>query len=93
MEKWMIQHEFDTEPTYIVDRENGEKVIAVLPVTIPWEERLKLANLIVKAPMLLEALELALRTLKVFDGSVELETYEEAVKTIEDVVASAKEKI
>jgi len=46
--KWVVQHEFDFEPTYIVDDETGE-TIAEMSADIPWEKRLKNAQLIVTA--------------------------------------------
>lgn len=43
MERYVVEHEFDDEPTYVVDLE-GEQVVAEFPPHLPATTRLKLAQ-------------------------------------------------
>lgn len=41
--KIAIQHEFDDEPTYIVNTETGDELVTLHP-SLDWETRLKIAE-------------------------------------------------
>lgn len=46
--KWVVQHEMDTDPTYVLDKTNdpnGDNAIE-LPASLPWESRLALGSMI-----------------------------------------------
>jgi hypothetical protein len=47
MPNFVIQHEFDFEPTYIVNKDDEDQYIK-LDVNIPWKNRLTAAEKIAK---------------------------------------------
>jgi len=45
MPKYQVQHEFDTDPTYIVETGTDNEVVTFEP-NLPWQLRLRLANMV-----------------------------------------------
>jgi hypothetical protein len=45
-ERFSVQHEFDYDPTYVVDSNTSDEDIVTFGVRLPWELRVKLAKLV-----------------------------------------------
>jgi hypothetical protein len=83
--EWLIQHEFDNEPTFIVEAMDTEHIIAELPA--PWHPAN--ARAIVALPMVLEALEtLLMRAEGDFDDAKKADDHDWMNRASSDIVTA-----
>lgn len=48
MPKYVVQHEFDDDPTYIVPTDDKENEVVTFSTSLPWKLRVKMAQKVCK---------------------------------------------
>ena len=87
--KWKIQHEFDHEPTCIID-ENDNEVVRLDPIR-HWTQRMEIAHGLCGLTGLLEAAELALADLtRAADQQGRITHYMVVFDKLRDAIDKAK---
>jgi hypothetical protein len=80
--EWLIEHEFDDEPTYIIDQ-NKNTIAELSPAEHGIEETRANAHLIAAAPELLEQLKACYKLFKIYKPEIDLLAVQQVISKAE----------